>query len=128
MAASGIAYQVSAFSHNSNTLSEPFGATLDEIVQYLAILYGANVYTVIAPIQSRQVEAELVTLNVSTESGITIGQKGTLVITLVAAGGSSFSINVTNILLGSIHRDMQSPPFQKRVHFQNEGVPVISIT
>lgn len=126
MASSGIAYQVSSFTHNVTELTEPFGCSIDEIIQFLSIVYGANVWTVVAPIQSQQMEAECVTLNLMAE--LTKGAKGTLSLAFKQAGGNTLTIAITNMLVGSIHRDGQSPPFQKRSHFLNEGVPVLSTT
>ena len=126
MAAADVTYQISALSHGGTSITEPVGASMDEIIQFLAVIFGANVWTQISPIQNQQIEAETVSLNLAAE--LTQGAKGTLSIALKQAGGTTLTTTITNMLFGSRHRDMNSAPYQKRMHFLNEGTPVVSIT
>lgn len=125
MASGQIVYQVVSITFASVSLDMPTGWDLTEICTVLPVTYADNVWAQVCPTIGRSIEGMLSSLNISVE--VAMETKGTLLIVLKEAGGSTATITVTLLKLINVHRAGQSPPYGKNKRLINEGVSTLGV-
>ena len=121
-----VTYQIVSVELGGKEFELPFGASVSDVVQFLPITYGTNVYAQCLAIVGRSVDCDVVNLGLS--SSPEAGEKGTFKLRLRECGGTDASIEATNIKRGTSTYDAHSPPYARRTSCTNEGTPVLTIS